>query len=98
MESVNLNNLQDFNLQYGKPTLWVYGGHPLVPSSGRIFYKIQEILAFSAVVWPRKNLLKEHLGGNFSVHIVDQSIKKSSMPTYHPDFLITFCCLQINYN
>ncbi|KAG8091817.1 hypothetical protein GUJ93_ZPchr0012g21118 [Zizania palustris] len=64
MESVNLNNLQGFNLHYDKPTLWVYGGHPIVPSSGTIFYKIHEILAFSAVVWPRKNLLKGHLDDN----------------------------------
>ncbi|KQJ96949.1 midasin [Brachypodium distachyon] len=56
MESVNLNNLQDFALQYSKPTLWVLGGHPLVPSSDRVFYKMQEIVAYSAVVWPRKNL------------------------------------------
>ncbi|TVU30479.1 hypothetical protein EJB05_22106, partial [Eragrostis curvula] len=61
MESVNLSNLQEFNFQYGKPTLWVYGGHPLVPSSGGIFYKFQEILAFSAAVWPRRNLLNSHL-------------------------------------
>ncbi|XP_071685110.1 midasin isoform X2 [Lolium perenne] len=61
MESVNLNNVQDFNLQYSKPTLWVHGGHPLVPSSGSVFYKIREIVAFFAVVWPRKNLSKKHL-------------------------------------
>uniref|UniRef100_A0A0E0QZY3 Midasin n=1 Tax=Oryza rufipogon TaxID=4529 RepID=A0A0E0QZY3_ORYRU len=69
MESVNLNSLQDFNLHYDKPTLWVYGGHPIVPSSGRIFYKIQDILAFSAAVWPRKNLLKGHFDDN--QHFVD---------------------------
>uniref|UniRef100_A0A0E0EYL6 Midasin n=1 Tax=Oryza meridionalis TaxID=40149 RepID=A0A0E0EYL6_9ORYZ len=69
MESVNLNSLQDFNLHYDKPTLWVYGGHPIVPSSGRIFYKIQDILAFSSAVWPRKNLLKGHFDDN--QHFVD---------------------------
>ncbi|KAL6842329.1 hypothetical protein ACP4OV_027756 [Aristida adscensionis] len=62
MESVNLNNLQDVNLQYGKPTLWVYGGHPIVPSCSGIFYKVQDILSFSAVVWPRKNFSSKHLG------------------------------------
>ncbi|KAM3408334.1 hypothetical protein ACQJBY_001473 [Aegilops geniculata] len=61
MESVNLNNLQDFNLQNSKPALWAHGGHPLVPSSGRVFYKIQEIVAFSAAVWPLKNLSKKQL-------------------------------------
>ncbi|XP_062201313.1 midasin-like isoform X2 [Phragmites australis] len=61
MEFVNLNNLHDFNFQYEKPTLWVYGGHPLVPPSSGIFYKLQEILTFSAVVWPRKNILNIHL-------------------------------------
>ncbi|CAM0956904.1 unnamed protein product [Alopecurus aequalis] len=61
MESVNLNNLQDFNLQYSKPTLWAHGGHPLVLSPGSVFYKIQEIVAFCAVVWPRKNLSKNLL-------------------------------------
>jgi midasin len=60
MESVNLNNVQDFNLEYSQPTLWAHGGHPLVPSSGRVFYKIQEIAAFCAVVWPRKNLSKNY--------------------------------------
>jgi midasin len=63
MESVNLSTLQEFNFQYVKPTLWVYGGHPLVPSSCEIFYKLQEILAFCAVVWPRRNLLSGHLDG-----------------------------------
>uniref|UniRef100_M8BCY6 Midasin n=1 Tax=Aegilops tauschii TaxID=37682 RepID=M8BCY6_AEGTA len=61
MESVNLNNLQDFNSQNSKPTLWIHGGHPLVPSSGRVFYKFQEIVAFSAAVWPCKNLSKKQL-------------------------------------
>ncbi|KAL6643149.1 hypothetical protein ACP70R_021330 [Stipagrostis hirtigluma subsp. patula] len=61
MESVNLNNLQDFSFQCAKPNLWVYGGHPLVPSCSEIFYKVQEILSFSAVVWPRKNLWNKHL-------------------------------------
>uniref|UniRef100_J3N351 Midasin n=1 Tax=Oryza brachyantha TaxID=4533 RepID=J3N351_ORYBR len=69
MESVNLNSLQDFSLHYDKPTLWVYGGHPIVPSSGGIFYKIQDILAFSANVWPRKNLLKGHIDDN--QHLID---------------------------
>lgn len=64
MESVNLNNLRDFNLQNSKPTLWAHGGHPLVPSSGSVFYKIQEIVAFSAAVWPLKNLSKKQLDGN----------------------------------
>ncbi|KAF0928097.1 hypothetical protein E2562_037875 [Oryza meyeriana var. granulata] len=72
MESVNLNNLQDFNLHYDKPTLWVYGGHPIVPSSGRIFYKIQGILAFSAAVWPRQNLLKGHFDDN--QHFIDATL------------------------
>ncbi|KAI5016290.1 hypothetical protein ZWY2020_006141 [Hordeum vulgare] len=61
MESVNLNNLQDFNSQNSKPTLWVHGGHPLVPSSGKVFYQFQEIVAFSAAVWPCKNLSKKQL-------------------------------------
>nr|CAB3494534.1 unnamed protein product [Digitaria exilis] len=57
MESLNLNNLHDFNFQYGKPTLWVYGGHPLVPSSRIVFDEIQAIMAFSVAVWQKKNLL-----------------------------------------
>ncbi|RCV42665.1 hypothetical protein SETIT_9G233700v2 [Setaria italica] len=61
MESVNLNNLHDFNFQYGEPTLWIYGGHPLVPSSSMVFDGIQAIVAFSADVWPKKNLLNMHL-------------------------------------
>uniref|UniRef100_A0ACD5ZCK1 Uncharacterized protein n=1 Tax=Avena sativa TaxID=4498 RepID=A0ACD5ZCK1_AVESA len=61
MESGTLNNVQDFNLQYSRPTLWAHGGHPLVPSSGSVFYKIQEIVAFCAAVWPRKNLSKKYL-------------------------------------
>lgn len=83
MESVNLNSLQDFNLHYDKPTLWVYGGHPIVPSSGRIFYKIQDILAFSAAVWPRKNLLKGHFDGK--LYIMDQNIYKSSRSNHLVD-------------
>ncbi|PVH31778.1 hypothetical protein PAHAL_9G230700 [Panicum hallii] len=61
MESVNLNNLHDFNFQYGKPTLWINGGHPFVPSSSMVFDKIQSIVAVSAAVWPKKNLLNIHL-------------------------------------
>lgn len=63
MESLNLNNLHDFNFQYGKPTLWVYGGHPLVPSSRMVFDEIQAIVAFSAAVWPKKNLFNIPLDG-----------------------------------
>jgi len=65
MESMNLNNRHDFNFQYGKPTLWINGGHPLVPSSSMVFDKIQSIVAFSAAVWPKKNLLNIHLDGIF---------------------------------
>ncbi|KAJ1295332.1 hypothetical protein BS78_01G216000 [Paspalum vaginatum] len=61
MESVNFNTIHDLNFQYGEPTLWVFAGHPHLPSCSEIFYKIQEILAFSADVWPRKNLLNIHL-------------------------------------
>ncbi|KAG2548684.1 hypothetical protein PVAP13_9KG211085 [Panicum virgatum] len=61
MESMNLNNRHDFNFQYGKPTLWINGGHPLVPSSSMVFDKIQSIVAFSAAVWPKKNILNIHL-------------------------------------
>uniref|UniRef100_A0A0D9XKA7 Midasin n=1 Tax=Leersia perrieri TaxID=77586 RepID=A0A0D9XKA7_9ORYZ len=75
MESINLNSLQDFNLHYDKPTLWVYGGHPIMPSSGRIFYKIQDILAFSAAVWPRKNILKGHFDDN--QHLIDAMLSAS---------------------
>ncbi|CAL4925261.1 unnamed protein product [Urochloa decumbens] len=60
-ESVNLNNLHDLNFQYGKPTLWIYGGHPFVPPSSIVFDKIQAIVAFSAAVWPKDNLLNIHL-------------------------------------
>jgi len=69
MESVNLNNLHDLNFQYGKPTLWVYGGHPHLPSSSEIFDKIQELFSFTADVWPRKNLLNIELDGIFFVHV-----------------------------
>jgi len=65
LESMNLKNLHDFNFQYGKPTLWINGGHPLVPSSSMVFDKIQSIVAFSAAVWPKKNILNIHLDGIF---------------------------------
>uniref|UniRef100_A0ACD5WZY3 Uncharacterized protein n=1 Tax=Avena sativa TaxID=4498 RepID=A0ACD5WZY3_AVESA len=92
MESVNLNNVQDFNLQYCKPSLWAHGGHPFVPSSGSVFYKIQEIVAFCAALWPRKNLSKKYLDDK--EHIIDvmlsanQDLRRLALHglaiTFHP--------------
>jgi hypothetical protein len=69
MECVNLNNINDTNFQYGKPTLWDYGGHPHLPSSSEIFDKMQELLSFTTDVWPRKNLLNIELDGIFFEHV-----------------------------
>ncbi|XP_073008545.1 midasin isoform X3 [Typha latifolia] len=62
LEKFTPNNFPTLSLHFGKPALWVYGGHPLLPSSADAFYKVQQLLTFINVVWSKTKFLKQNLG------------------------------------
>ncbi|KAF3328833.1 midasin [Carex littledalei] len=67
VERSKLKSLPVFNFGMQKPTLWMKGGHPFVPSSGAVFKKVQEILTFLTDQWPRKEFSKHNFNGNCSL-------------------------------
>lgn len=42
------------HLRYQKSLLWVYGGHPSLPSSADLYWKKHKLLSFCEFVWPTK--------------------------------------------
>ncbi|KAJ0981578.1 hypothetical protein J5N97_009833 [Dioscorea zingiberensis] len=52
--SLKLTNLPLCTFHMEKPLLWVYGGHPFLPSSRSIFDKMHQILAVCDSIWPKK--------------------------------------------
>ncbi|WOL06186.1 midasin isoform X3 [Canna indica] len=61
---LNINNIPIWIFRVEKPTLWLYGGHPFLPPSADIFYKMQQLLTFCDAVWPRTKLLKQNFTDN----------------------------------
>ncbi|XP_074294838.1 midasin-like [Silene latifolia] len=54
MMSTNLSRRLPYSLSSEKSLLWAYGGHPSLPQSADIFYKLQQFVAFTKLVWPSK--------------------------------------------
>ncbi|KAH9607417.1 hypothetical protein KSS87_007507 [Heliosperma pusillum] len=54
MMSTNLSRRLPYSLNSEKSLLWAYGGHPSLPQSADIFYKLQQFVAFTKLVWPSK--------------------------------------------
>lgn len=63
-QKLNLSGTMSAKLHYEKPTLWIHGGHPFLPSSSDIFHKVQQLLFLCDTVWPKKKLLKQTHGDN----------------------------------
>ncbi|XP_010261987.1 PREDICTED: midasin isoform X2 [Nelumbo nucifera] len=65
MESKNLVKVSSWSFHLPKSMLWVHGGHPLLPTSAKIYAKQQQLLRFCELVWPlKKTLCKQPCPGN----------------------------------
>lgn len=51
-KSLNLKNIPGCSLHMNTPTLWVHGGHPFLPSSADIYYKMQQLFNLCDKIWP----------------------------------------------
>ncbi|RRT66389.1 hypothetical protein B296_00040228 [Ensete ventricosum] len=67
VETRNLNHIPIWTFHMEKPTLWRYGGHPFLPASADIFYKMQQLLTFCNVVWTRIKLLRLNFTDNLVI-------------------------------
>ncbi|KAF8388344.1 hypothetical protein HHK36_027010 [Tetracentron sinense] len=65
VESRNLVKVSSWSLHSLKSMLWVHGGHPFLPSSAEIYYKLRQLLSFCELVWPMKTKSWKH--GNDSL-------------------------------
>ncbi|KNA10543.1 hypothetical protein SOVF_143350 isoform A [Spinacia oleracea] len=59
MMSKNLNRRLPYSLNSEKSLLWVHGGHPSLPCSVDICDKLQQLVGFAKLVWPRKHLWQQ---------------------------------------
>ena len=53
VEGLNLKNIPGCSIHRDAPTLWVHGGHPFVPSSADIYYKMHQLFSLCDEIWPR---------------------------------------------
>ncbi|PON47074.1 Midasin [Parasponia andersonii] len=62
-ESKNLEKSSSWRFHSEKSLLWIYGGHPILPSSALLFEKQLELLKFCESCWPieRKSLMERSL-------------------------------------
>ncbi|XP_064960659.1 midasin-like isoform X3 [Musa acuminata AAA Group] len=67
VEIHNLNHIPIWTFHMEKPTLWRYGGHPFLPASADVFYKMQQLLTFCNVVWTRTKLLRLNFTDNLVI-------------------------------
>ncbi|CBI35900.3 unnamed protein product, partial [Vitis vinifera] len=54
MEVRDLDRVSLWHLHSQKSLLWVYGGHPNMPSSADLYWKQHKLLCFCEFVWPTK--------------------------------------------
>ncbi|KAL9235481.1 hypothetical protein vseg_010237 [Gypsophila vaccaria] len=57
----NLDRRLPYSLKSEKSLLWSYGGHPSLPQSADIFYKLQQFVTFSKQVWPSKIIFTKQI-------------------------------------
>ena len=50
----DLDRVSLWHPHYQKSLLWVYGGHPSLPSSADLYWKQHKISSFCEFVWPTK--------------------------------------------
>ncbi|KAK9131363.1 hypothetical protein Sjap_011850 [Stephania japonica] len=55
VECRNTLMIADGNFDSPKSLLWVYGGHPLLPSSSNVYEKMQQLLDFCKSTWSLKS-------------------------------------------
>ncbi|KAK9099488.1 hypothetical protein Syun_026533 [Stephania yunnanensis] len=55
VECRNTLTIADGNFDSPKSLLWVYGGHPLLPSSSNVYEKMQQLLDFCKSTWSLKS-------------------------------------------
>ncbi|KAK9734478.1 hypothetical protein RND81_04G142700 [Saponaria officinalis] len=61
MMANNLDRRLPYSLKSEKSLLWAYGGHPSLPQSVDIFYKLQQFVTFSKEVWPSKIIFTKQI-------------------------------------
>ncbi|XP_020701231.1 midasin isoform X3 [Dendrobium catenatum] len=59
VEGLNLKFAPGWKFDYTSPTLWVHGGHPFIPSSSDIFYKLKQITGICEAIWQTRRLSEE---------------------------------------
>ncbi|XP_021720497.1 midasin-like [Chenopodium quinoa] len=59
MMSISLNRRLPYSLNSEKSMLWAHGGHPSLPCSADICNKLQQLIGFAKLLWPRKHLQKQ---------------------------------------
>ncbi|PKA58467.1 hypothetical protein AXF42_Ash013973 [Apostasia shenzhenica] len=67
VESRNLKCIPGWKLDLVKPTLWIRGGHPYIPSSSVVFYKQRQIRSLCAKIWQSCKMSKETCSGQVSL-------------------------------
>lgn len=62
---IGSRNLDERFYQHSqKSLLWIHGGHPIVPSSAKLYDKQQLLLELCGLVWPTKsNPYKQGMAG-----------------------------------
>ncbi|KAG0489307.1 hypothetical protein HPP92_008118 [Vanilla planifolia] len=59
IESLKLKSVSDWKFNLVMPALWVHGGHPFVPSSSVLFYKLKQLRSLCEAIWPTRKFFKE---------------------------------------
>ncbi|XP_077240383.1 midasin-like protein isoform X2 [Tasmannia lanceolata] len=70
--SNNLDKISSWNFHPSKSMLWVHGGHPVLPSSADVYYKMQQLVSLSGDLWPvtTKSSKLTSYESNFLIDIV----------------------------
>ncbi|KAJ8774196.1 hypothetical protein K2173_009627 [Erythroxylum novogranatense] len=63
MASQNLDEV--FNQRPDLPLIWIHGGHPILPSSEKLYCKQQELLELCETIWPTRTSQFKQINDHF---------------------------------
>lgn len=66
VDGLSLKFVPGWKVDSASPTLWLHGGHPFIPSSSDIFYKLKQLAGVCDTIWQTPKLSNEIHRGVYS--------------------------------
>ncbi|GAB2269171.1 hypothetical protein Dimus_004101 [Dionaea muscipula] len=73
LEKIRNVHMGSWCLNPADSLLWRYGGHPFLPSSPDLYYKLQQIFSFCKLLWPKKLTIHQQAGSLLAVIAVSSN-------------------------